>query len=72
MWGFLCHLTPPQPPTPPTPWQGVKSVSAPPAICPQFKIFNADLFGSEDCLYIHVYVPQHDPGVSLPVMFWSE
>lgn len=61
-----------QPPVPPTPWTGVKDVSGLPSICPQIDILGIDLFGSEDCLYLHVYVPEHDPTVTLPVMFWSK
>ncbi len=60
-----------QPPVPPEAWPGVKDVSADPDICPQIKLFNLDVFGSEDCLYLHVYVPDHDPTELLPVMFWS-
>ena len=59
-----------QPPTPPASWSGVKDVSALPPICPQIKLFDIDVLGSEDCLYLHVYVPKHDPTVDLPVMFW--
>jgi len=58
------------PPTPPTPWSGVRDVSALPPLCPQIKILDLDILGSEDCLYLHVYVPRHDPDVVLPVMFW--
>ena len=60
-----------QPPQPPTQWSDVKDVSAMPDNCPQFRIGNLDVLGSEDCLYLHVTVPDHDPSELLPVMFWS-
>ncbi len=46
----------------------IVAVSAP--VCPQIKLFDIDVFGNEDCLYLHVYVPRHDPSEQLPVMFW--
>lgn len=67
-----CPCLPAQPPAPPASWSGVKDVTALPALCPQIKLLDIDILGSEDCLYLHVYVPRHDPDVALPVMFWSK
>lgn len=41
-----------------------------PPICPQLKILNGIYMGHEDCLYLHVTIPEHDPAVKLPVLFW--
>lgn len=39
--------------------------------CLHTSIFAQELIGSEDCLYLNVYVPSNvDRGHKLPVMFW--
>lgn len=55
---------------PPAPWTEVKDVTGMPNICPQLKLTKGIVLGHEDCLYLHVYVPDHDPSVKLPVMQW--
>ncbi|HEU0221659.1 MAG TPA: carboxylesterase family protein [Paracoccaceae bacterium] len=60
------------PPQPAEGWEGVRDGTLPPSQCPQ----NAELGvfskpgGSEDCLYLNVYVPRETDGGSLPVLAW--
>ena len=52
-------------------WSGVKDVTSLPNPCPQLKIDGNVFIGSEDCLYLQVYVPEN---VTVPaaksVLFW--
>src|SRR5580698_3670748 len=60
-------------PQPPAPWQGVRKADHFAAICPQQ---GASVPGapkeatSEDCLYLNIWMPAHQPGAKLPVMVW--
>jgi len=61
------------PPAPVAPWQGVRPATVAPSPCLQSdEGWNAKdaARGSEDCLYLSVHTPRHDPGVRLPVLFW--
>ena len=63
-------------PAPVTPWSATRDVTAFPPACPQIKLDGQLFYGSEDCLYLTVYVPEAAAaaaavaGQSLPVMFW--
>lgn len=57
-------------PEPATPWTDVLDVTGQPNICSQIKIIGDILMGHEDCMYLHVYIPDHDPAEQLPVLFW--
>lgn len=37
-------------------WDGVRSATETPNMCPQL-LFNEDVIGNEDCLYLNVYSP---------------
>ena len=52
-------------------WPGVRDAKGVPKLCPQLKLSLLHL-GSEDCLYLHVYVPANalKDTTKLPVMFW--
>ena len=39
-------------------------------ICPQVSFGSLYPRSDEDCLYLNVYVPDHDTDVLLPIMFW--
>ena len=61
------------PPQPVIPWRGVRTASTPPAPCAQLSEgWNAaDAARSrEDCLYVSVHTPKHEPGARLPVYVW--
>lgn len=51
------------------PWNTTKKCQLQKPICPQFRITKDLFLGSEDCLYLNVYVPKKATG-PLPVMFW--
>lgn len=38
--------------------------------CAQFDIFTQVIDGSEDCLYLNIYVQSINPDLRRPVMFW--
>jgi para-nitrobenzyl esterase len=48
-------------------WKGVRDASTFGNVCTQFN-FGGQLVGNEDCLTLHVYVPQNPPGQKMPVM----
>ena len=52
-------------------WSGTKDCSGVPKLCPQLKLGPVHL-GSEDCLYLHIYVPHGalKSNSKLPVLFW--
>ena len=60
-------------PQPPAPWLGVRKADHFAAICPQQ---GASVPGvateatGEDCLYLNIWMPAHQPGAKLPVMVW--
>eukprot|EP00049_Salpingoeca_infusionum_P010555 m.182680 g.182680 ORF g.182680 m.182680 type:complete len:554 (+) comp14674_c0_seq3:190-1851(+) len=58
-------------PVPPQPWNGTKSCKVDKFFksCLQFSTNDHLLYGSEDCLYMNIYVPD-DATEPLPVMFW--
>jgi para-nitrobenzyl esterase len=63
-------------PEPPVPWEGVREALTASGACPQMQSFlsgeteasEADVVGSEDCLYLNVWSPAN--ANDLPVMFW--
>eukprot|EP00052_Salpingoeca_macrocollata_P029632 m.302650 g.302650 ORF g.302650 m.302650 type:complete len:191 (+) comp23001_c0_seq8:94-666(+) len=60
-------------PVPPTPWTKTRDCTHDEYfhICPQIHPTNQVLLGSEDCLYMNIFVPHKpSPGERLPVMFW--
>jgi para-nitrobenzyl esterase len=59
------------PPRPPAHFKGVFQATHFGNICPQFQNGVGPLTGSEDCLYLNVYVPDTDPPANgFPVMVW--
>ncbi len=60
-------------PQPPAPWLGVRKADHFAAICPQQ---GSSVPGApteamgEDCLYLNIWMPSHQPGAKLPVMVW--
>jgi para-nitrobenzyl esterase len=64
-----------KPPQPPAKWKGTRDATNFGAHCAQNPVFADMIFqdngGSEDCLYLNVYVPATAKSKSkLPVMFW--
>eukprot|EP00045_Choanoeca_perplexa_P016639 m.226724 g.226724 ORF g.226724 m.226724 type:complete len:556 (+) comp17315_c1_seq10:25-1692(+) len=61
-----------KPPVPPQPWNGTKDCSIDRFfhVCPQFHLEKKVYYGSEDCLYANIYVPEEAANTTLPVMFW--
>ena len=62
-----------KPPQPVVPWSGMRDATKPPAPCIQHdEGWNSKdaLGGKEDCLYLSVHAPKHEPTVRLPVFFW--
>lgn len=60
-------------PIPPTPWSNTRDCTHDEYyhICPQFHITKKIFIGSEDCLYMNIYVPKTAPPPGgFPVMFW--
>ena len=56
-----------------TPWTGVRDATKIPAPCAQanegWNAWEAGA-GKEDCLYLSVHAPKHEPGQKLPVFLW--
>jgi para-nitrobenzyl esterase len=62
-----------KPPQPVVPWSGIRDATRPPAPCIQHNEgWNSKdaLAGKEDCLYLSVHAPKHEPTAHLPVFFW--
>jgi para-nitrobenzyl esterase len=62
-----------KPPQPVVPWSGVRDATRPPTPCIQHSEgWNSKdaLEGKEDCLYLSVHAPKHEPTTRLPVIFW--
>jgi para-nitrobenzyl esterase len=62
-----------KPPAPVDPWAGIRDVTrmAPPCVQRSYDWNAADAFnGKEDCLYVAVQSPKHNPTDRLPVMVW--
>jgi para-nitrobenzyl esterase len=63
-----------KPPVPAAKWTGVRKATGFGAHCMQGKVFGdmnfRDSGGSEDCLFLNVWVPAKTPGAKLPVMVW--
>jgi para-nitrobenzyl esterase len=62
-----------KPPQPVVPWASMRDATRPPAPCIQHNEgWNAKdaLEGKEDCLYLSVHAPKHEPAARLPVFFW--
>jgi para-nitrobenzyl esterase len=60
-------------PQPVAPWSGVRDATRPPTPCIQHNEgWNSKdaLGGKEDCLYLSVHAPKHEPTARLPVIFW--
>lgn len=57
-------------PQPPEPWQGILQVVENPTACAQYIPLWPDLIGSEDCLYLNVWVPEDKPTEAMPVLVW--
>ncbi|XP_009894503.2 bile salt-activated lipase [Dryobates pubescens] len=53
-------------------WEGTLSAKSFKSRCMQLKLTQTDVRGSEDCLYLNIWVPQERKQVStkLPVMIW--
>ena len=61
------------PPAPVVPWSGLRDATLPPPPCLQHNEgWNADdaAKSREDCLYLSIRAPRHQPTDRLPVMFW--
>ena len=63
-----------KPPAPAATWTGVRKATEFGAHCMQGKVFGdmnfRDPGGSEDCLFLNVWVPAKMSGAKLPVMVW--
>jgi para-nitrobenzyl esterase len=62
-----------EPPQPVVSWQGVREAVAAPVPCAQLSEGwnSADAARSgEDCLYLSIHAPRHEPGARLPVLVW--
>jgi para-nitrobenzyl esterase len=59
-----------RPPVPPAPWTGVRDGTKPGSICPQTVPYVNLESGSEDCLFLNVFVPDPPPSAAPPVMVW--
>ncbi|CAL8090407.1 unnamed protein product [Orchesella dallaii] len=61
-----------EPPIPPENWEGIRSATSFGAQCYQIDVITSFMLGSEDCLFLNVFVPKHakDSGKVLPVLFW--
>ena len=62
-----------KPPQPVVPWSGVRDATRPPAPCIQHdEGWNSKdaVESKEDCLYLSVHAPKHEPTAHLPVIFW--
>jgi para-nitrobenzyl esterase len=63
-----------KPPAPAAKWTGIRKATEFGAHCMQGKVFGdmnfRDPEGSEDCLFLNVWVPAKRPGAKLPVMVW--
>ena len=54
-------------------WEGTLDCKTTPKLCPQLKATNLFHLGQEDCLYMHIYVPEvafKKNITELPVLFW--
>lgn len=57
-------------PVPPEPWKGILKALEPGANpIQETKHFSEDVY-NQDCLYMNIFVPEHDVSEKLPVMVW--
>ena len=62
-----------KPPQPLENWKGTLDGKKTPKLCPQLKATDLFHLGEEDCLYMHIYVPEDafkKNITELPVLFW--
>ncbi|XP_046736268.1 juvenile hormone esterase-like [Diprion similis] len=59
-------------PVPSKPWSGIRDAAKYGAPCAQYDFITRKIIGSDDCLYLNVYVPSNEerPQQGLPVMVW--
>lgn len=51
-------------------WNGIKDATKYAPICAQKNSFSQSFEGSDDCLYLNIYVKSIESNVQLPVMVW--
>ncbi|XP_011495827.1 PREDICTED: esterase FE4-like [Ceratosolen solmsi marchali] len=59
-----------QDPQPPEAWVGTRDATIFGSPCAQFDQFKQSYVGSDDCLYLNIYVKSITPNLNLPVMMW--